>query len=137
LLQEVKSPKLAGVIPQAIAPHRQWVAVYLSTIVQAYNTDLIRKEILPKTYYDLLRPQWKDKLGIEAEDFDWFAQVVMHFGEAQGLRLFRDIVASNGMSVRKGHSLLTNLVAAGAGAVVSNRSRVFFVAAEEGGGGAA
>ena len=113
LLQEVKSPNLAGVIPQAIAPHRQWVAVYLSTFVQAYNTDLIRKESLPKTYYDLLRPQWKDKLGIEAEDFDWFAQVVMDFGETQGLRLFRDIVASNGMSVRKGHSLLTNLVAAG------------------------
>src|SRR6516162_7367055 len=93
LLQEVKSPKLAGIIPQAIAPHRQWVAVYLSTIVQAYNTDLVRKESLPKTYYDLLRPQWKDKLGIEAEDFDWFAQVVMDFGETQGLRLFRDIVA--------------------------------------------
>src|SRR5215468_7523380 len=34
LLQEVKSPQLAGVIPQAIAPHRQWVAVYLSTFVQ-------------------------------------------------------------------------------------------------------
>jgi len=113
LLQEVKSPKLAGIIPQAIAPHRQWVAVYLSTFVQAYNTDLVRKDSLPKTYYDLLRPQWKDKLGIEAEDFDWFAQVVMDIGEAQGLRLFRDIVASNGISVRKGHSLLTNLVVAG------------------------
>jgi iron(III) transport system substrate-binding protein len=113
LLQEVKSPNLAGIIPQAIAPHRQWVAVYLSTFVQAYNTDLIRKESLPKTFYDLLRPQWKDKLGIEAEDFDWFAQVVMNIGEAQGLRLFRDIVASNGISVRKGHSLLTNLVVAG------------------------
>jgi iron(III) transport system substrate-binding protein len=113
LLQEVKSPYLSGVIPEAIAPHRQWVAVYLSTIVQAYNTDLVREDSLPKTYYDLLRPQWKDKLGIEAEDFDWFAQVVMDMGEAQGLRLFRDIVASNGISVRKGHSLLTNLVVAG------------------------
>jgi iron(III) transport system substrate-binding protein len=113
LLQEVKSPYLSGVIPEAIAPHRQWVAVYLSTIVQAYNTGLVREESLPKTYYDLLRPQWKDKLGIEAEDFDWFAQVVIDMGEAQGLRLFRDIVASNGISVRKGHSLLTNLVVAG------------------------
>src|SRR5947207_15853748 len=37
----------------------------------------------------------------------------MDIGEAQGLRLFRDIVASNGISVRKGHSLLTNLVVAG------------------------
>ena len=113
LLQEVKSPYLSGIIPEAIAPHRQWVAVYLSTIVQAYNTDLVREDSLPNTYYDLLRPQWKDKLGIEAEDFDWFAQVVMDMGEAQGLRLFRDIVASNGISVRKGHSLLTNLVVAG------------------------
>jgi iron(III) transport system substrate-binding protein len=113
LLREVKSPYLAGVIPEAIAPHRQWVAVYLSMFVQAYNTDLVRKDSLPKTFYDLLRPQWKDRLGIEAEDYDWFAQVVMDLGEAQGLRLFRDIVASNGISVRKGHSLLTNLVVAG------------------------
>ena len=113
LLQEVKSPHLAGIIPEAIAPHRQWVAVYLSMFVQAYNTDLIRKDSLPKTFYDLLRPEWKDRLGIEAEDYDWFARVVMDLGEAQGLRLFRDIVASNGISVRKGHSLLTNLVAAG------------------------
>src|SRR5206468_11165746 len=64
LLQEVKSPYLSGIIPEAIAPHRQWVAVYLSTIVQAYNTELVREDSLPKTYYDLLRPQWKDKLGI-------------------------------------------------------------------------
>ena len=34
-------------------------------------------------------------------------------GEAKGLRLFRDLVATNGVSVRKGHTLLTNLVAAG------------------------
>src|SRR6266511_745936 len=113
LLREVKSPYLAGIIPEAIAPHRQWVAVYLSMFVQAYNTDLIRKDSLPKTFYDLLRPEWKDRLGIEAEDYDWFARVVMDLGEAQGLRLFRDIVASNGISVRKGHSLLTNLVVAG------------------------
>jgi iron(III) transport system substrate-binding protein len=113
LLQEVKSPNLADVIPAAIARHRQWVAVYLNTIVQAYNTDLVQKDRLPKSYQDLLRPEWKGRLGIEAEDFDWFAQVVTDLGEAQGLRLFRDIAAANGISVRKGHNLLTNLVAAG------------------------
>jgi iron(III) transport system substrate-binding protein len=113
LLQEVKSPYLADIIPAAIAPHRQWVSIYLSTFVQAYNTNLVRKDSLPRTYQDLLSPEWKGKLGIEAEDFDWFAQVVTDLGEAQGLRLFRDIVATNGISVRKGHSLLTNLVAAG------------------------
>ena len=113
LLAEVKSPYLADIIPQAIAPHRQWVAVYLSLFVQAYNTDLVAKDSLPASYADLLRPQWKGKLGIEAEDFDWFAEVLKEIGEEPGLRLFRSIMAANGISVRKGHSLLNNLVAAG------------------------
>jgi len=119
LLQEVKSPNLADIIPEAIAPHRQWAAIYLNTIVQAYNTNLIRKEDLPRSFHDLVRPEWKGKLGIEAEDFDWFAQVVTEMGETRGaseaaaVRLFREIVNENGISVRKGHSLLTNLVAAG------------------------
>src|SRR5712691_5077276 len=113
LLQEVRSPVLADVIPQAIAPHRQWTAIYLNTIVQAYNTNLVAKANEPKTYRDLVKPEWKGKLGIEAEDFDWFAQVVMDLGEAAGLRLFREIVAVNGISVRKGHNLLNNLAAAG------------------------
>ncbi len=34
-------------------------------------------------------------------------------GEQRGLALFREIVARNGISVRKGHTLLANLVAAG------------------------
>ena len=88
LLQEVRSPALADIIPEAIAPHRQWVAVYLNTIVQAYNTNLVQKDSLPKTYQDLLRPEWKGKLGIEAEDFDWFAQVVTDLGEERGLATF-------------------------------------------------
>ena len=113
LLQEVKSPNLSDLIEQAIAPHRQWVAVYLSLFVQAYNTNLIGKDSLPKSYPELTRPQWQGKLGIEAEDFDWFAQVVTELGEERGLRLFREIVDTNGISVRKGHSLLNNLVAAG------------------------
>ena len=34
-------------------------------------------------------------------------------GEERGLKLFRDIVAVNGISVRKGHTLLANLVISG------------------------
>ena len=70
--------------------------------MQAYNTNLVSKDELPKTYRDLLNPHWKGKLAVEAEDYDWFAQVVIGLGEAQGLKLFRDIVATNGISVRRG-----------------------------------
>lgn len=113
LLQEVKSPHIADLIPQAITPHREWIATRLNIFTQAYNTNMVKKEDLPKTYHDLLDPKWKGKLGIEAEDLDWFAVVIGQLGEEKGLKLFRDIVASNGISVRKGHTLLTNLVASG------------------------
>ena len=113
LLQEVKSPYLADLVPEAIPPHRQWAAVYLSTFVQAYNTTLVKPDKLPRSFRDLLDPEWRGRLGIESEDYDWFAQVVMDMGEARGLALFREIVARNGISVRKGHTLLANLVAAG------------------------
>jgi iron(III) transport system substrate-binding protein len=113
LLQEVRSPYYADLLPEAIPPHREWVAAYLNLFVQGYNTDLVGKGTLPAKYEDLLKPEWKGRLGIEAEDFDWFAEVVRSLGESEGLELFRKIKASNGISVRKGHTLLTNLVAAG------------------------
>ena len=113
LLVEVKSPHLGDLIPQAIQPHREWVGTRLNIFTAAYNTKLVKKEDLPKSYEDLLNPKWKGKLGIEAEDFDWFSGVIGELGEAKGLKLFRDIVAANGISVRKGHTLLTNLVVSG------------------------
>ena len=113
LLQLVKSPSLGDLVPQAILPHGEWVSTRINIFTAAYNTNLIKKEDLPKTYQDLLNPKWKGKLGIEAEDADWFAGVVADIGEEVGLKLFRDIVATNGLSVRKGHTLLTNLVASG------------------------
>ena len=113
MLQAVKSPYLADLIPQAILPHGDWVSTRINIFAAAYNPKLVKKEDLPKTYQDLLNPKWKGKLGIEAEDADWFSGVIADLGEGPGLKLFRDIVATNGLSVRKGHTLLTNLVVSG------------------------
>jgi iron(III) transport system substrate-binding protein len=113
LLREVRSPHLAGVIPEALRPHREWVGTRVNVFAQAYHTGLIMRGELPRSYQDLLDPRWKGKLGIEASDFDWFAGVVQALGEAQALTLFRGIVARNGISVRKGHTLLSNLVGSG------------------------
>ncbi|SNT29678.1 iron(III) transport system substrate-binding protein [Noviherbaspirillum humi] len=113
IFQPVESPHLKDLSPGAVPKHKEWVSTLLTVFVQAYNTNLVRKEDLPKSYEDLLNPKWKGKLGIEAEDFDWFAAVVTGMGEQKGVKLFRDIVATNGISVRKGHTLLTNMIGAG------------------------
>jgi len=113
LLQKAGSPHFPDLLPEAIRPHREWIGTRLNLFVQAYNTKLVGKDELPKSYEDFLHPKWKGRLGIEAEDIDWFAMVVKEIGEAKGLKLFRDIVAANGLSVRKGHTLLAGLVASG------------------------
>jgi iron(III) transport system substrate-binding protein len=112
-LQEVHSPAFANLIPGAVPKHRKWAAHYLNVWVQAYNTNKVRKDELPKTYTDLLNPRWKGRLGIEGNNEEWFYTVINGMGETAGLKFFSDLVASNGISVHNGHSLLNNMVAAG------------------------
>jgi iron(III) transport system substrate-binding protein len=113
ILQRVKSPHHANLIAPAIRPHGEWAGTRLNVFVQAYNTDLVARQELPRTWEDLLDPKWKGRLGIEAEDSDWLAGVLGEIGEEQGRQLFEDIVATNGVSTRKGHTLLTQLVVSG------------------------
>jgi len=111
--QPLQSARLNDLMPQALRPHGHWVGTRINMFVQSYNTKLVKKEELPKSYADLANPRWKGRLGIEAEDEDWFAMVVKELGEEKGLAIFRDIVRTNGLSVRKGHTLLAGLVASG------------------------
>jgi iron(III) transport system substrate-binding protein len=113
ILQPFKSPYLKDLMPQALRPHGHWVGTRINMFVHAYNTTLVKKEELPRSYADLTNPRWKGRLGIEAEDEDWFAMVVREMGEEKGLQTFREIAKTNGFSVRKGHTLLAGLVASG------------------------
>jgi ABC-type Fe3+ transport system substrate-binding protein len=115
LLAEVSSPAFSQLMPGAVMPHRGWFADRLSVFTVAYNTTLIKPADVPKSYADLADPKWKGKLGVddEADDSSWFMSVAEAMGKDKGLALFRRIVATNGMSVRRGHTLLSNLVVAG------------------------
>jgi iron(III) transport system substrate-binding protein len=113
LLQVVKAPVLSDLIPAATPPHGEWIGDRVQIFTAAYNTTLIKKADLPKSYEDLTNPKWKGKLGVEAADNDWFSAVVTDLGEEKGLKLFREIASKNGLSVRKGHTLLANLVVSG------------------------
>ncbi|HEX4779586.1 MAG TPA: extracellular solute-binding protein [Usitatibacter sp.] len=113
ILVPVKSPYLADLMPEALRPHGDWVGTRLNVFVQAYNTSLVKKADLPKTWEELADPKWKGKLGIEQEDSDWLAGEYSVLGEARADKVFRQIVATNGVSVRKGHTLLTQLVVSG------------------------
>jgi iron(III) transport system substrate-binding protein len=113
LLQKLPVPNSADLYPAAILSHGEWTGTRINLFVAAYNTPMVKPDERPKSYDDLADPKWKGRLGIEAEDTDWFGTVIAQLGEERGLKLFHTIVANNGISVRKGHTLLSNLVVSG------------------------
>jgi iron(III) transport system substrate-binding protein len=113
LLQAIKSPVQNDLIPDAVPAHKEWAGAFVNVFVAAYYTPKIKKADLPKSYDDLLDPKWKGMLGIEADNSPWLATVIDKLGAQKGQKLFNDIGATNGMSLRKGHTLLANLIASG------------------------
>jgi len=112
MLLAMDSPAFASMRPGTLPPGHEWATSTMDIFVQAFNTGKVRREELPKSYRDLLDPRWKGRLGIEAEDSAWFGTLMKELGPG-GPKLFSDIVAANGISARKGHTLLANLVASG------------------------
>jgi iron(III) transport system substrate-binding protein len=113
LLMEIRSPHQRNLLPAAMPSHRDWAPTYLTVFVQEYNTKAVKQDELPKRYEDLLDPRWKGRLAVEERDDDWFGRLAEAMGEKKAVELFRRMAAANGVSVRKGHSLLGNLVVSG------------------------
>lgn len=113
LLQEVRSPSQKDLIAGAMPVHRMWAGPRVYIFIQAYNTNKVKREELPKTWAELLDPRWKGRLGIEGKEQEWFYTLVQTMGEDKGLAFFRKLVATNGLSVRMGNALLNNMVVAG------------------------
>lgn len=112
LLEQFYSPHFADIPSEAFPKHRYYAPDNLLFTVMGYNTNLVRPEDVPKSYQDLLAPKWRGKVGIESSNIAWFAAVTKAMGEEKGLAYFRELAAS-GPQIRSGHTLLTELVAAG------------------------
>ena len=111
------SPSSKDIPPEIIPAHRHYVPTRISLYVLAYNTKLVQPNEVPNSYEDLLNPKWEGRLALEAADVAWFAAVVKAMGEEKGLAYFRKLAAMK-PTVRSGHTLTAELVAAGEIAMV-------------------
>jgi iron(III) transport system substrate-binding protein len=101
LLAPLKVPSVADVPAEILPAHGYYAPTRLTLYVMSYNTKL-----------DLLQPRWTGKLALENDDVAWFASVVKAMGESQGLGYYRRL-AGQRPSMRKGHTLMAEMVAAG------------------------
>jgi len=113
LLQRMDSPHAEKeLLPGTVPAHGEWMPDRLNLVVYAYNTSAVKRSEIPKSWPELLDARWKNRIGMESTNVEWFETVVESMGEDAGLEQFRRM-GDNGVAVRTGHTHSTGRVIAG------------------------
>ncbi|MBI4488802.1 MAG: extracellular solute-binding protein [Deltaproteobacteria bacterium] len=112
LMRKYESPERRSYEPGFKDKEGYWTAYYINPLVMAYNTRQVSAQEAPKDYENLLDPKWKAKLAMEDEEIEWFSTILSVWGEEKGSVYMRRLAAQN-FHFRRGHTLMTELVAAG------------------------
>ncbi len=86
--------------------------IWASLLVYLFNTKQVGRAQAPKSIDDLLQPQWKGKLGMDQDADDWLAALLDFYGDEKGKQIARNLGDQN-LNIRKGRTLVSQLVAAG------------------------
>jgi len=92
-------------------PDQTWTSFFINTHVLVYNTNLVKKAELPRTFQELINPKWKDKI-VMSEDFDIFGMMLKVMGREKGLDFMRRL-AAQGVGLRDGYTLAVQGIASG------------------------
>ncbi|HEY6363319.1 MAG TPA: extracellular solute-binding protein [Candidatus Binatia bacterium] len=92
-------------------PDGTWTSFFINTHVLVYNTQLVKKGDLPRTFQELINPKWKDKI-VMSEDFDIYGMMLKVMGREKGLDFMRRL-AAQGVGIRDSYTLAVQGVASG------------------------
>ncbi len=116
--------KKAGVIAKYGSPERAmveedlkdregyWTGIYGHAPVLGYNTELVQKADVPKSYEALLEAKWKGKILNDTQNFAWFSGLLRAWGREKGLAYMRRLAAQD-QTFMRGNTARTQLVSAG------------------------
>lgn len=100
-------------------PQGFWVGSYYFIRVPAYNTKLVSQQSAPRSYEDLLDPKWKGKIGMSAEEYEWFGMQLKVRGEEKGLQFMKNL-SKQDIRFQRGKTLSGNMLIAGEFAILVN-----------------
>ena len=86
--------------------------IYAQPRVFLFNSRIVPRDKAPKSFEDLLDPQWKDKLGMDTTDYDWIAALIDYYGRSKAVE-FAGKLAKQQLNFRRGPTLLAQLAVAG------------------------
>jgi iron(III) transport system substrate-binding protein len=112
MLQPYLSPEAAHYPAGFKDPQHHWISLYNGYSTIGYNSKLVSAGEAPKNWPDLLQPRWKGQIGMDKEEYFWYAGMLKYWGEEKG-RKYMESLARQEIQWRSGHSLLANLMSTG------------------------
>jgi iron(III) transport system substrate-binding protein len=93
-------------------PNGYWIGFYMVPYAIEYNTRMVDKNEIPKSYDDLLQPRWKGRMSLEKEEYLVTQAHLNYLGKDKAVDYFRKL-ARQDLALVKGHSQQTVLLSAG------------------------
>jgi iron(III) transport system substrate-binding protein len=114
MLAQFEPPEGKHIPADARDPNNRWWGVYANYNTPAYNTERVHSSELPKSYAEFTeRRQWAGKVAIDGTDNEWLRGIFQFYGEEEGARLVRGMVAALRPVVTDGHLAMARSTGAG------------------------
>jgi iron(III) transport system substrate-binding protein len=107
------SPMAAVMRPDFVDKEGYISSLYSTGYAFIYNTRHVRAAEVPRSFEDLLHPRWKGRLVMDREEYDIYAGMIGVMGLAKANALMKRLVEEQRLTFKRGHTLISQLVAAG------------------------
>jgi len=99
--------------PGLVDKNGYWTGYYANPYALGYNTAMVKKEDVPKTYEELLDPKWKGgKISIDNTAYTFLYGLILAWGEEKAVSFFKRLAAME-PAIMRGNTNRVNLVMAG------------------------
>jgi iron(III) transport system substrate-binding protein len=113
LIASYRSPETKFIDRDMVDDEGYWTAYYVNPYVLGYNTKLVAKEDVPKTYEQLLDPKWKGKkISIDDSAYSLLAGLMRAWGKEKAVDYFKKLAAQQPV-VQRGNTNRVQLTMAG------------------------
>lgn len=113
LLASYKSPETKMIDEQLVDQEGFWSAYYVNSYVLGWNTKLVKREDVPKTYEALLNPKWKGgQISLDTEAYGMFEGLKGAWGKEKTLAYFKKLAALEPV-LKRGNTERVQLTVAG------------------------
>jgi iron(III) transport system substrate-binding protein len=122
--EQASAIKKIGAIDPYFSPQREFynppnrdkdgffASLYVIPIVLGYNTNMVKRQDVPKTYEELLQPKWKSNMFLDDEAYEWSAVLQKHMGRDKALQYMRAL-AKQDLRLMRGRTAQSQLLGAG------------------------